>query len=208
MNKGLLLIISAPSGAGKSTLINMLIREYPWFGFSISYTTRTPRPGEVNGRDYYFVDHEQFISLKKENFFAEWAEVHGNFYGTPSQMVLEAVNAGQSLIFDIDIQGAAQLKNNLNMGVSVFILPPSLQQLEQRLVKRGSDNMETIEKRLRNARQEITESRIFDYWLVNDNLQKALDDLKAIVRCQMLRPFHNPELAGKIFESSNGLKHE
>ncbi|MFN2342738.1 MAG: guanylate kinase [Desulfonatronovibrio sp.] len=208
MNKGLLLIISAPSGAGKSTLINMLIREYPWFGFSISYTTRTPRPGEVNGRDYYFVDHEQFISLKKENFFAEWAEVHGNFYGTPSQMVLEAVNAGQSLIFDIDIQGAAQLKNNLNMGVSVFILPPSLQQLEQRLVKRGSDNRETIEKRLRNARQEITESRIFDYWLVNDNLQKALDDLKAIVRCQMLRPFHNPELAGKIFESSNGLKHE
>lgn len=208
MTKGLLLIISAPSGAGKSTLINMLIREYPWFGFSISYTTRPPRPGEVNGRDYYFVDHEQFISLKKENFFAEWAEVHGNYYGTPARMVIDSVNAGQSLIFDIDVQGAAQLKDNLNMGVSVFILPPSLQQLEQRLVKRGSDSRETIDKRLINARQEITESRTFDYWLVNDNLQKAFNDLKAIVRCQMLRPFHNPELPGKILENSNRANHE
>lgn len=208
MTKGLLLIISAPSGAGKSTLINMLIREYPWFGFSISYTTRSPRPGEVNGRDYYFVEHEQFLSLKKENFFAEWAEVHGNFYGTPSQMVIEAVNAGQSLIFDIDVQGAAQLKNNFNMGVSVFILPPSLQQLEQRLIKRGSDSREIIEKRLRNARQEITESRTFDYWLVNDNLQKAFDDLKSIVRCQMLRPFLSPELPEKILEKPGGANHE
>lgn len=208
MTKGLLLIISAPSGAGKSTLINMLIREYPWFGFSISYTTRAPRPGEVNGRDYYFVEHEQFLSLREENFFAEWAEVHGNFYGTPSQMVIEAVNAGQSLIFDIDVQGAAQLKNNLNMGVSVFILPPSLQQLKQRLTKRGSDSSEIIEQRLRNAHQEIIESRVFDYWLVNDNLQKAFDDLKAIVRCQMLRPFHNPELPETILESSSGTNHE
>lgn len=196
--KGVLLTISAPSGTGKSTLINMLTREYPEFGFSVSYTTRLPRPGEVNGKDYFFVDQEEFISLRDKGFFAEWAEVHGNHYGTPGQKVLDALNSGQSLIFDIDVQGAAQLKKNLNTGLFVFIFPPSMKALEQRLVKRGTDDPGTIRKRINNAGQEISRSGLFDFWVVNDSLDEAFEDLKSIVRAEKLKACYSPRLPDKI----------
>jgi guanylate kinase len=196
--KGVLLTISAPSGTGKSTLINMLTREYPEFGFSVSYTTRLPRPGEVNGKDYFFVDQEEFISLRDKGFFAEWAEVHGNHYGTPGQKVLGALNSGQSLIFDIDVQGAAQLKKNLNTGLFVFIFPPSMKALEQRLVKRGTDDPGTIRKRINNAGQEISRSGLFDFWVVNDSLDEAFEDLKSIVRAEKLKACYSPRLPDKI----------
>ncbi len=198
MNNGLMLTISAPSGTGKSTLIGMLIKEYPLFRFSVSCTTRPRRPGEINGEDYYFIDREEFIRLRNKDHFAEWAEVHGNFYGTPRQKVLEALQSGQDLIFDIDVQGAVQLKNSLNMGLFVFIFPPSLKALENRLNARGTENPETILNRIKNAKNEIARSPVFDYWIINDNLQSAYDDLKSIVRAEKLRPFRQPDLPETI----------
>jgi len=195
-----LLTISAPSGTGKSTLINMLIREYPEFGFSVSYTTRPARAGEVNGKDYFFVDREEFVSLRDKGFFAEWASVHGNYYGTPGQKVVDALNSGRSLIFDIDVQGAAQLKKNLNIGLFVFIFPPSLKSLEQRLLKRGTDDPETIRRRVNNAGHEISQSRLFDFWIVNDKLEKAFDDLRSIVRAEKLKSSHSPDLPDMVLK--------
>ncbi len=200
MPKGVLLTICAPSGTGKSTLINMLIHEQPEFEFSVSCTTRPPRPGEVNGKDYYFVDPDEFISLRDRNFFAEWAKVHDNYYGTPGKEVENALDSGRSLIFDIDVQGALQLKKNMNTGLFVFVFPPSLKALEQRLLKRGTDDPETIRTRIRNAHHEISQSGLFDFWIINDNLETAFNDLKAIVRAEKLRPVYSPRLPGMILK--------
>ena len=196
--KGMLLVISAPSGAGKSTLIRMLCRDFPGFGFSVSYTTRAPRENEVHGKDYYFVQKDEFQDLIEKNFFAEWAEVHGNFYGTPAQQVIKNIQEGRSLIMDVDIQGARQIKNNLQQGVYIFIFPPSLEELRQRLMQRGSDTAGAVEKRLQNAAWEIQKSDFFDYWLVNDEINSSCAQLKAIVLAEMLRPSIRPELARKI----------
>ncbi len=198
MDKGILLTISAPSGTGKSTLINMLVREHPEFGFSVSYTTRPPRPGEINGKHYFFVDRDKFISLRDEHFFAEWAKVHGNYYGTPRQKILDALNSGKSLIFDIDVQGAVQLKKNLNMGLFVFIFPPSLKILEQRLLRRGTDDPDTIHRRISNAVHEISQSSLFDFWVINDSLKKAFNDLISIISAEKLKPDFSPDLPRKI----------
>ena len=178
----------------------MLTREYPEFGFSVSYTTRSARAGEVNGKDYFFVDREEFVSLRDKGFFAEWASVHGNYYGTPGQKVVDALNSGRSLIFDIDVQGAAQLKKNLNIGLFVFIFPPSLKSLEQRLLKRGTDDPETIRRRVNNAGHEISQSRLFDFWIVNDKLEKAFDDLRSIVRAEKLKSSHSPDLPDMVLK--------
>ena len=196
--EGILLVISAPSGAGKSTLIRTLCRDFPEFGFSVSYTTREPRPGEVHGRDYFFVHREQFVALKEQNFFAEWASVHGNFYGTPRDQILESIRQGKSLIMDVDVQGARQLKDNLGQGVYLFIFPPSLEELKKRLLQRGSDSPGVIEKRLHNASLEMLESDFFDYWLVNDQIPTAYARLKALVLAEMLRPALHPGLAQRI----------
>ncbi|MFP4107923.1 MAG: guanylate kinase [Desulfonatronovibrio sp.] len=205
MTKGILLTISAPSGTGKSTLIKMLTREYPEFGFSISYTTRAPRPGEKNGKDYFFIDAQEFTSLIKQNFFAEWAKVHGNYYGTPRKQVLQAINSGQSLIFDIDVQGASQLKKNLNTGLFVFIFPPSLKILENRLRQRGSEDAETIRQRISNAAQEIRQSSLFDFWIINDDLDTACNELKILIRAEKLRPCYEPDLPQKIINTGDQL---
>lgn len=198
MNKGILLIISAPSGTGKSTLINMLIKDYPDIGFSISYTTRKPRQGEVHGQNYYFVTRDEFLNLREENFFAEWAEVHGNFYGTPAKEVTRAIDRGKSLIFDIDVQGAAQIRKNLQKGVLIFIFPPSLKTLEQRLSRRATDSSDIIARRLKNAQDEILQSTMFDYWIINDDLHRAYEDLKSIARAEKLRPSCLPSLTERV----------
>jgi guanylate kinase len=186
--KGLLLVISAPSGTGKSTLISMLRKDFPNLQFSVSYTTRKPRPGEVHGQDYFFVSEDEFLRLKEKNFFAEYALVHNHFYGTPKEMTLKALEQGQDLIFDIDVQGARQLKQNLGLGCYVFIFPPSFEALKERLQKRGTDDQKTIAKRLENARSEISQSHFFDYWIINDDLNKAYAELRSIVVAEKLRP--------------------
>lgn len=189
-SSGMMLVISAPSGTGKSTLIRHLSREFDAFSFSVSCTTRSPRPGEQDGREYHFLTRDQFLTRRDQGYFAEWAEVHGNFYGTPRQATLDLLSAGRDVIFDIDVQGARQLKDSMGQGCYVFIFPPSREILEKRLTGRGTDSPEIIRRRLANARQEIENSLWFDHWIVNDDLDMARDRLRAIYLAEKARPSH------------------
>jgi guanylate kinase len=179
--KGILYIISAPSGAGKSTLCRELLDIFPELRHSVSFTTRTPRLGEQDGRDYHFVGREEFVKMIAAEEFAEWAEVHGNLYGTSLKTLQQCREEGIDLILDIDCQGAAQLKENQVAGVNIFILPPSFQELRLRLEGRGSDAPDVIEKRLVNAEEEIRQAGWYDYIIVNDVFSRAVEDLKSIV---------------------------
>lgn len=189
-NAGLMLVICAPSGTGKSTLIRRLTKEFPTFAFSISCTTRAPRAGEVDGREYHFLTTDEFMARRDSGYFAEWAEVHGNFYGTPKQATEDLLAAGRDLIFDIDVQGAAQLKASMSRGSFVFIFPPSRTALEQRLTGRGTDSPETIARRLAGAKAEIEASSWFDHWIVNDDLDRAHAQLRAVYLAEKTRPAH------------------
>lgn len=178
---GLCLVVCAPSGGGKTTLLRKLRAEFSNLQFSVSCTTRASRPGEVHGQDYYFLSEEEFIARRDSGDFAEWAEVHGKLYGTPLSWVKEELAAGYDLLFDIDVQGAAQLKAHLNKdAVFVFIAPPSLKALEERLRGRGTDDEATIARRMRNAAREIAEAPWFDAIVENDGLDAAYDLLRAI----------------------------
>ena len=178
---GLCLVVCAPSGGGKTTLLRKLRAEFSNLQFSVSCTTRAPRPGEVHGQDYYFLSQEEFAARRDAGDFAEWAEVHGKLYGTPLSWVKEELTAGYDLLFDIDVQGAAQLKAHLNKdAVFVFIAPPSLKALEERLRGRGTDDEETIARRINNAAREIAEAPWFDAIVENDGLDAAYDLLRAI----------------------------
>ena len=188
--KGLPFIICAPSGTGKTTLTKKLCEEFP-LSFSISCTTREPRVGEVEGKDYYFLDKKTFEEKKDQGEFAEWACVHGNYYGTPLKPLQERLESGQDILFDIDVQGAAQLSSSLVDAKFVFIYPPSLTILEERLVSRATDTQEAIVKRLVNARLEIKESHWFDAWIVNDNLNEAYDALRSFyISCTLSPRLH------------------
>lgn len=197
--RGLALVVCAPSGAGKTTLVKRMLAEFPGFAYSISYTTRRPRAGEVNGRDYHFVDREEFQKLRDAEFFAEWAEVHGNFYGTPLKPVQDLLAAGKDLLFDIDVQGARQLRGKL-AGVHIFIFPPSRQVLEKRLQGRGADDAQTIARRMKNAAAEINAADAFDVWIVNDDLDLAYAQLRAAYIAAGLKPHFRPDLLAGLLE--------
>ncbi len=196
--KGIALVLSAPSGAGKTTLTRRLLEEFPDFGYSISCTTRAPRAGERDGRDYHFISVAEFEKRRAGGYFAEWAEVHGNYYGTPLEPVRRALDGGRDLLFDIDVQGAAQLKLTLAEAVFAFILPPGMAELENRLRKRGTDSEETIQRRLENARGEMLEARWYDAVIVNDDLDLACDRLRAVYLAATLAPSRNPGLLNAI----------
>ncbi|NOY90739.1 MAG: guanylate kinase [Deltaproteobacteria bacterium] len=184
----LLLILSSPSGAGKSTLTHRLMQEVPELAFSVSHTTRAPRPNEVDGQDYHFIDQERFLELVRSNDFAEWAEVHGNFYGTSVAELERARQAGANvLLFDVDYQGARQIKAALPQAVGVFILPPSMPELRRRLESRGTETPESLARRFAKAREEIGQYPFFDYLIVNDELQTALADLKGVLAAERCR---------------------
>jgi guanylate kinase len=178
---GILYVISAPSGAGKSTLCRELLDIFPELRHSVSFTTRNPRPGEVDGRDYFFISREEFQRMVAEGGFAEWAEVHGNLYGTALKTLRHCRETGIDLLLDIDCQGAAQLKNKQVAGVNIFILPPSFKELRRRLEGRNADTPETIETRIANAAAEIREAGWYDYIIVNDTFSRAVEELKAII---------------------------
>jgi guanylate kinase len=183
-----LLIISSPSGAGKTTLTRRLLQAFPGFIFSVSHTTRTPRPNEIDGSDYHFTTPAEFERLRDAGAFAEWAEVHGNLYGTSVSEIERARELGkEGILFDIDYQGARQIKAKLPEATAVFILPPSLAELERRLRGRGSDDEATISRRLAKARAEIEHYGFFDYVVVNEDLARATDDLHGIVRAERCR---------------------
>ena len=186
--KGVVLVISAASGTGKTTLVKRLLAEFPNFAYSISCTTRQPREGEVNGVDYHFLSREDFIARRDQGYFAEWAEVYGNFYGSPLKPVLEKIEQGKDVIFEIDVQGAAQVRLALPQAHCIFILPPSLAELEKRLHGRGTDSQEIITRRMGAATQEISQAHWFDTWVVNDDLELAYDRLRAAYVASTLAP--------------------
>ncbi len=195
---GLCLVISAPSGAGKSTLVERLRVEFPHFAYSISCTTRAPRGEEKDGKDYHFLTREEFLSRREAGYFAEWAEVHGNLYGTPKAPVQEHLASGRDVLFDIDVQGALQVKSVFPQGLFVFIQPPSRQELERRLRGRGTDSDEAIARRLGNALGELRQAEKFDYLIVNDDLDTAADELRAIYLAGRTRTVNRPGLLAAL----------
>lgn len=185
--KGLLFVLSAPSGAGKTSISRELLARHPDLRESISYTTRLPRAGERDGVDYHFVSRELFDRMVTDGAFAEWAEVHGNRYGTARATLLQAAEKGCDVLLDIDVQGAAQLRSSGLEGVSIFVLPPSMAELRQRLAARNTDSAEVIERRMKNAGSEIREAARFDYIVVNDDLAKAVAAVQAIMIAEKVR---------------------
>ena len=195
--RGLILILSSPSGAGKTTLTRAVAQDPAWaLDLSISVTTRARRPSEIDGRHYHFIEREAFEDLRARDDLLEWAEVHGNFYGTPRRPVEKVLGAGRDMIFDIDYQGTRQVRAKLAQDVvTVFILPPSLAELRQRLERRAEDSAETIEKRLANARTEIQRWVEYDYVIVNDDLQNAFRALQGILAAERLKRARRTGLA-------------
>ena len=183
---GCLFVVAAPSGGGKSSMVNALLEREPGIRLSISYTTRPPRPGEAEGQHYHFVDVAHFLTLKERGEFLEHAFVHGNWYATSATWLKAQVAAGQDVLLEIDWQGAAQVRRLIPESVHVFILPPSIAALRERLEKRGQDPPEVIEQRLIAAREEMRHCGEFDYVIMNQDFARAVDDLSAIVRAARL----------------------
>ncbi|MDW7643555.1 MAG: guanylate kinase [Desulfuromonadales bacterium] len=191
---GSLFVISAPSGAGKTSLCKEVIDFFPLLRQSVSYTTRPMRPGEVDGIDYHFVTAETFAAMVERGEFAEWAEVHGNRYGTALSTLAEAMAQGEDVLLDIDCQGAEQLRKTCRQAVFIFILPPSLDELMRRLQGRQTDSEEVIRRRLANARHEIAQVPLYDFVVINDQFATALEQLKAIIVAERCRVRRHPGL--------------
>ncbi len=197
--RGLLLILSSPSGAGKSTLARMLMEWDPTLKFSVSATTRPPRAGEADGREYYFRSRDAFEAMVKSGDMLEHAEVFGNLYGSPKQPVVDAMENGRDVLFDIDWQGGQQIKQALRDDVvSIFILPPSIADLEKRLRGRGQDSAAIIAERMAKSRSEISHWPEYDYVLINQNLPAAFEELKSIVIAERLKRERQPDLTGFV----------
>lgn len=213
--RGLLIILSSPSGAGKSTLAHRLMEWDPTLTFSVSATTRPPRPGEVDGRDYYFVDEARFRQMVANGELLEHAHVFGHFYGSPAEPVRKAIEEGRDVLFDIDWQGAEQIKHSAlrDHVLSIFVLPPSIAELRRRLEKRGQDDPETIARRMQKSWDEISHWHGYDFVLINDDLDETFERLKTIVSAERLRARQQPglvefirKLQAEFEESTNDLR--
>ena len=187
-HKGKTFIVSGPSGVGKSTVLHALFEGRDDLYFSVSATTRAPREGEVDGKDYHFISAERFHTLIEEDAFLEYAEYVGNFYGTPKKFVDEAMDAGKDVILDIEIQGAEQVCTKRPETVRIFIAPPSWPELERRLTARGTDTPEKIQKRLLRAKVELKQADSYDYFVINDTVEKAVEELRAIMTAEHCKP--------------------
>ena len=204
--KGLLLVVSSPSGAGKTTLCNRLRTEFDRLRFSVSYTTRPPRDGETDGVEYNFANKVTFQEMIARDEFAEYAMVHGHMYGTSAALVREAIDGGEDLLFDIDYQGGRQLRQRFpGEVVSVFILPPNVRELEARLRKRGTDAPDVIARRLRVAREELRHYDEYDYLVLNDDLDRAYDALRAVYLSQLHARSRQENVAAAVLSGQEPL---
>lgn len=196
--KGKLIVISGPSGAGKSTVVNRAIQGRNDMCFSTSVTTRAPRPGEVDGKDYFFIDQERFQQMVDQGQLLEHASYVAHSYGTPKAFVEERMAAGFNVILDIEVQGARQVKEKMPEAVLIFILPPSMEELRRRLENRGTDSSEVIEARLCRAREELKEAPLYDYIVVNDKIDEAAAEFAAILKAEHCRYAHRKHLLESI----------
>ncbi|GAB6169996.1 guanylate kinase [Clostridium carnis] len=205
-NRGVLIVISGPSGAGKGTICKELLEKHENIYLSVSATTREPRSGEVHGVNYYFLKKEDFLRKVKENGFLEYAEVYGNCYGTPKANVEKMLDEGKDVILEIDIQGALKVKENFSEGVFIFILPPSMEELKQRIIKRGSETEESLMRRFKSAYKEINYVSKYNYAVVNDTLDVAVSKVESIIAAEKCRVDRIKE--NTILDSKEGLIHE
>ncbi len=196
--RGILFVISSPSGGGKGTLVRHLLANTPRLGYSVSWTTRSPRRGEVNGRDYHFVSHEEFTAARGRGEFLEWASVHGNFYGTSLKVVERELASGRDIVLEIDVQGASSVRRFCVEAVSIFILPPSYEILRRRLTGRRSETSEALALRLQNSRGEVEHYREFDYVVLNDDVDRAATQLASIVYAERARCERQERLAERV----------
>jgi guanylate kinase len=199
MTAGTLFVVSAPSGAGKTTLVRGLLENDAGIKLSVSFATRPPRPGEMNGTDYHFVSREQFLRMLEDGDFLETAEVYGNLYGTSRHWVRTEIEGGSDVLLEIDTQGAAQVRRLFPDSVAIFIVPPSLESLEQRLRGRGQDGEEIIARRLAAAREELSHLGEYDYVIINNTLDQAIQDLLSVVRAERLRLPRQFSRHGELF---------
>ena len=204
-NKGLLIVVSGPSGAGKGTICKALLEKHDDLFISVSATTRQPRAGEVDGVNYHFITKEDFIKRVEQKDFLEYAEVYGNYYGTPKSKVEEMLNSGKNVILEIDIQGALKVKENFKEGVFIFILPPSMEELKQRIIKRGSETPESLMRRFKSAYQEINYISKYNYAVVNDIVDVAISKIEGIITAEKCRV---DRIKDTILDSKEGLIHE
>jgi guanylate kinase len=198
--RGTLFVVSSPSGGGKGTIIRHVLEVVKNLSYSVSYTTRAPRQGEVDGREYFFISQETFEEMVAAGEFLEWACVHGNLYGTAKDQVIEETNAGADIILEVDVQGAASVRQLLMDSVSIFILPPSYEVLKQRLITRGTDSPEELEVRLRNAPEELKQYSAFDYVIINDEIDRAVGQLASIIYAERARCMRQESLVLEVIE--------
>ncbi|HEX6718560.1 MAG TPA: guanylate kinase [Pyrinomonadaceae bacterium] len=198
--RGTLFVVSSPSGGGKGTIIRHVLEVVENLSYSVSYTTRAPRLNEVDGREYFFISREIFKEMAAAGEFLEWACVHGNLYGTSKQQIIEQTGAGADIILEVDVQGAASVRQLLMDSVSAFILPPSYEVLRQRLIARGTDSPEELEVRLRNAPEELKQYSAFDYVIINDEIDRAAGQLASIIYAERARCMRQEPLVREVIE--------
>ena len=199
-SRGTLFVVSSPSGGGKGTIIRHVLDVVENLRYSVSFTTRAPRLGEVHGREYFFVSRETFDEMVAAGEFLEWACVHGNFYGTAKDQVIEETASGAAIILEVDVQGAASVRQLLMDSVSIFILPPSYEVLRQRLIARGTDAPEELALRLRNAPEELRQYSAFDYVIINDEIDRAVGQLASIIYAERARCMRQESLVLEVIE--------
>ena len=196
IKKGLIIIVSAPSGAGKTSICDALIKSDKNIVYSVSTTTREPRKGEKNGREYFFVNDGEFKKMVKANMFVEWAKVHDHFYGTSKKVLEQTINKGKDILLDIDVQGAVKIKKQYKEALMIFITTPSLKVLKERLIKRNKDSMSVIKKRIENAKKELTYLPKYDYLILNDKLDKSIQEVKSVICAERLSIKRNKNICG------------
>jgi guanylate kinase len=199
-SRGTLFVVSSPSGGGKGTIIRRVLDVVENLSYSVSYTTRAPRQNEVDGREYFFINRETFDEMVVAREFLEWACVHGNYYGTSKKQIMDETAAGADLILEVDVQGAASVRQLLMDSVSIFILPPSYEVLRQRLIARGTDSPQQLEVRLRNAPEELKQYSSFDYVIINDEIDRAAAQLASIIYAERARCMRQEPLVREVIQ--------